>query len=230
MDATNADNADYNDGDFKPGSEWVSKQLADGLNWYLAKPVVEVSEGGEVVLGTARSLYWQSVELDRLNKRLGERRMSREGDNGLWIRLRHSRLGTDTGSGDFTSRNTTYQVGYDYTHGESDGKRLFGFAVDYRDGNTDDDTVRGDGEANRFGLTAYSTWLAYSGWYWDAVAKWGNQLVSKLLVKVGHCLSPINHIDLVVYTLVLCDQRRIYARELSTSISWSSSETFWRLH
>lgn len=173
FDATNADNADYNDGDFKPGSEWVSKQFADGLNWYLAKPVVEVSEGGEVVLGTARSLYWQSVELDRLNKRLGERRMSREGDNGLWIRLRHSRLGTDTGSGDFTSRNTTYQVGYDYTHAESDGKRLFGFAVDYRDGNTDYDTVRGDGEANRFGLTAYSTWLADSGWYWDAVAKWG---------------------------------------------------------
>lgn len=172
FDATNADNADYNDGKFKPGSEWVSKQFADGLNWYLAKPVVEVSEGGEVVLGTARSLYWQSVELDRLNKRLGERRMSREGDNGLWIRLRHSRLGTDTGSGDFTSRNTTYQVGYDYTHTESDGKRLFGFAVDYRDGNNDYDTVRGDGEANRFGLTAYSTWLADSGWYWDAVAKW----------------------------------------------------------
>lgn len=173
FDATNADNADYNDGKFKPGSEWVSKQFADGLNWYLAKPVVEVSEGGEVVLGTARSLYWQSVELDRLNKRLGERRMSREDDNGLWIRLRHSRLGTDTGSGDFTSRNTTYQVGYDYTHAESDGKRLFGFAVDYRDGNTDYDTVRGDGEANRFGLTAYSTWLADSGWYWDAVAKCG---------------------------------------------------------
>lgn len=179
------DNADYNAGSpFKPGSEWVDKHFVGGLNWYLAKPIVEVSEGGQVVLGTARSLYWQSIELDRLNKRLGERRMSREGENGLWIRLRHSSLGTDTGNGDFSSSNTTYQVGYDYARHESDGQRLFGLAIDYRDGNTDYESIRGDGEANRVGLTAYTTWLGESGWYWDAVAKWG---------RLAHRFDIVNH-------------------------------------
>ena len=184
-DATNPDNADYNEGSaFKPGAQWVDTQFAEGLNWYLAKPIVEVSEGGQVVLGTARSLYWQSIELDRLNKRLGERRMSREGENGLWIRLRHSSLGTDTGNGDFSSSNTTYQVGYDYARHESDGQRLFGLAIDYRDGNTDYESIRGDGEANRVGLTAYTTWLGESGWYWDAVAKWG---------RLAHRFDIVNH-------------------------------------
>lgn len=184
-DATNPDNADYNEGSaFKPGAQWVDTQFAEGLNWYLAKPIVEVSEGGQVVLGTARSLYWQSIELDRLNKRLGERRMSREGENGLWIRLRHSSLGTDTGNGDFSSSNTTYQVGYDYARHESDGQRLFGLAIDYRDGNTDYESIRGDGKANRVGLTAYTTWLGESGWYWDAVAKWG---------RLAHRFDIVNH-------------------------------------
>ena len=73
-----------------------------------------LSDAGSALLATARGTYWTSVEIDRLTNRMGDARYANNGEDGLWIRLRQSRLGTDTGEGDFKSDNTVYQMGYDH--------------------------------------------------------------------------------------------------------------------
>ena len=161
----------------KPGEAWVDDHYDDenAQNWYLVrdKSADENSDGGEAVLATARAAYWNAVEIDRLNKRLGDARHADGGTDGFWVRVRNDRIGTDAGVGDFRSRNYAYQFGYDHTKKEDDGKRLFGAALDYMDGNTTYRNVDGTGATDRFGVTAYMTWFGDDGWYYDVVGKWG---------------------------------------------------------
>ncbi|MDU5054217.1 MAG: autotransporter outer membrane beta-barrel domain-containing protein [Sutterella wadsworthensis] len=130
------------------------------------------SSSGEAIISMARGTYWQSIDLDRLNKCMGDRRMA-EGDNGLWVRLRHDRIGTNTGMADFRAKDTTYQMGYEHTWTTATGKRMAGIAIDYRDGDIDYRALSGDGTNNRVGLTGYYTWLGDNGWYTDLVARFG---------------------------------------------------------
>lgn len=173
-DQANSENANYNAGDGKPGTEWADSVFGDaGTNWYLDKVIVTPSKPAKVIMATARRNYWQAVDMDRLNKRLGDRRLAGDEDHGLWVRMRHDRLGTNAGVGDFRSRDWTYQVGYDYSWLRDNGKQLFGLALDYKDGDTHYRNITGSGSSDRVGLTAYTTWLGNTGWYYDAVARWG---------------------------------------------------------
>ena len=167
-------NKQYNEGDAKPGNDLVNQVYGDkGTNWYLTSADLTPSTSGKVILATARHNYWQGVDMDRLNKRLGDRRLAGDEDHGLWVRMRHDRLGTNAGVGDFRSRDWTYQVGYDYSWKRDGGQQLFGFALDYKDADTHYRSVTGTGSSDRVGLTAYTTWLGETGWYYDAVARVG---------------------------------------------------------
>lgn len=163
----------------KPGETYVDtvygSNREEAQNWYLVrdKSGDSTSDGGETILATARATYWNAVEIDRLNKRLGDARHADGGTDGFWVRVRNDRIGTDAGVGDFRSRNYAYQFGYDHTKKEDDGKRLFGAALDYMDGNTTYRDVEGTGATDRFGVTAYMTWLGDDGWYYDLIGKWG---------------------------------------------------------
>lgn len=174
------EDGEYNGEDLdlsKPGNDWVDDHYAaeDAQNWYLVRDqsLDETSNTGETILATARSAYWNAIEIDRLNKRLGDARHAEGGTEGFWIRVRNDRIGTDRSTGNFRSRNYAYQFGYDHSKREDDGKRLFGAALDYMDGNTTYRDVEGTGATDRFGLTAYMTWLGDNGWYYDLVGKWG---------------------------------------------------------
>lgn len=167
-------NKQYNEGDAKPGNDLVNQVYGDkGTNWYLTTADLTPSTSGKVILATARHNYWQAVDMDRLNKRLGDRRLAGDEDHGLWVRMRHDRLGTNAGMGDFRSRDWNYQVGYDYSWKRDGGQQLFGFALDYKDADTHYRSVTGTGSSDRVGLTAYTTWLGETGWYYDAVARVG---------------------------------------------------------
>ena len=182
-DTTVSDADDTYDGkDFntdKPGETYVDtvygSNKEEAQNWYLVrdKSGDSTSDGGESILATARATYWNAVEIDRLNKRLGDARHADGGTDGFWVRVRNDRIGTDAGVGDFRSRNYAYQFGYDHSKQESDGRRLFGAALDYMDGNTTYRNVEGTGATDRFGVTAYMTWFGDDGWYYDVVGKWG---------------------------------------------------------
>ena len=178
---------DIENGDtHKPGEEVVNEVFYEnGTNWYIGytdqisgeDPVnpghSEISDAGSALLATARGTYWTSVEIDRLTNRMGDARYANNGEDGLWIRLRQSRLGTDTEEGDFKSDNTVYQVGYDHAFQRDGGRQLVGIAFDYMDTDLDYKGISGEGNTDRYGITAYTTWLADNGFYVDVVGKWG---------------------------------------------------------
>lgn len=179
-------------GTYRPGNDCASDEYgSEGTNWYIAdvtaeeaetedggadgqaaKPVHTLSDAGRAVLGAARSLYWNAIDMDRLAKRLGEARHAK-GDDGLWLRVRYDSVGTSSGRGDFDSSAATWQAGLDRAFSRSGGRLLAGAAVDWRDADVDFSGLTGDGDTRRFGVKAYATWLGESGAYADLVAQWG---------------------------------------------------------
>ena len=63
-----------------------------------------------------------------LTKRMGEARYLNDEENeGMWVRLRHDRIGKDDA---FRSQNTMYEIGYDVKQECDNGERRVGMAID----------------------------------------------------------------------------------------------------
>lgn len=171
---------DYNGDSFdknKPGSDYVDKVYGgtDAQNVYIVRKSVtkeNQSDAGKTIINMSRANYKNAIYMDRLNKRMGEMRyVNGEEEQGLWVRLRHDRIGQ---SGDFRSMNTMYEVGYDVKQPTDNGEHRIGMAIDYMRGSTTYDDIMGKGETKRYGLWLYDTWLGEKGHYVDYVAKWGH--------------------------------------------------------
>lgn len=132
----------------------------------------ELSDAGKTVVAMSKVNYSNAVYMDRLNKRLGEARyINNEEDQGMWVRLRHDRIGK---SDEFRSMNTMYELGYDEKQECDNGERRVGAAIDYMDGSSEYTGVGGSGDVSRKGIWLYDTWLGNKGHYADYVAKWGH--------------------------------------------------------
>ena len=132
----------------------------------------EISDTGKTILNMSRANYSNAIYMDRLNKRLGEARyINSEEDEGMWVRIRHDRIGKDDA---YRSQNTMYELGYDQKQECDNGERRVGFAIDYMHGDTGYDQIAGKGEIDRYGLWLYDTWMGDKGHYVDYVAKWGH--------------------------------------------------------
>ena len=95
----------------------------------------ELSDAGKTVVAMSKVNYSNAVYMDRLNKRLGEARyINNEEDQGMWVRLRHDRIGK---SDEFRSMNTMYELGYDEKQECDNGERRVGAAIDYMDGRSE---------------------------------------------------------------------------------------------
>lgn len=177
---------DYNGDNFdvdKPGNSYVENVYGeangaddiDSQNLYLVRDSSKdagVSDSGATIINMSRANYKNAIYMDRLNKRMGEMRyVNGEEEQGLWVRLRHDRIGQ---SGDFRSMNTMYEVGYDVKQPTDNGEHRIGMAIDYMRGSTTYDDIMGKGETKRYGLWLYDTWLGEKGHYVDYVAKWGH--------------------------------------------------------
>lgn len=103
---------------------------------------------------------WRN-ELNSLSKRMGELRDSPAGV-GTWVRL----YGSENELNSITARNTTVQVGADYSIGDW----KVGVAVNYTDG--DADFSAGSGDNENYGIAIYGTWLSESGQFVDLLAKY----------------------------------------------------------
>lgn len=172
------ENEGYNGGtefdEVKPGDEYVDKNYADATNWLLAKDSSgdKVSDAGKTIINMSKVNYNNAIYMDRLNKRLGEARyISPEDEQGMWVRIRHDRIGKDDA---FRSQNTMYEMGYDVKQDCDNGERRVGMAIDYMDGKAEYTGIAGDGDVKRYGLWLYDTWLGEKGHYVDYVAKWGH--------------------------------------------------------
>lgn len=142
-------------------------------NWYITRvKSQEMSDAGKTMLNMSRANYSNAIYMDRLNKRLGEARyINSEEDEGMWVRIRHDRIGKDDA---YRSQNTMYELGYDQKQECDNGERRVGMAIDYMHGDTGYDQIAGKGEIDRYGLWLYDTWMGDKGHYADYVAKWGH--------------------------------------------------------
>ena len=130
------------------------------------------SNAGKAALNMSRANYSNAIYMDRLNKRLGEARyISPEDEQGMWVRIRHDRIGKDDA---FRSQNTMYEMGYDVKQEVDNGERRIGMAIDYMDGKAEYSGIAGEGDVKRYGLWLYDTWTGNKGHYVDYVAKWGH--------------------------------------------------------
>ena len=147
----------------------------DSKNLYLVRDSSKdagKSDSGATIINMSRANYKNAIYMDRLNKRMGEMRyVNGEEEQGLWVRLRHDRIGQ---SGDFRSMNTMYEIGYDVKQPVDSGERRIGMAIDYMRGSTTYDDIMGKGETKRYGLWLYDTWLGEKGHYTDYIVKWGH--------------------------------------------------------
>ena len=135
---------------------------------------IEFNEQGEPVITYMRNtnmedfgslaalsiVNWRN-ELNSLSKRMGELRDSPAGI-GTWVRL----YGSENELGSITARNTTIQIGSDYSIGDW----KVGVAVNYTDG--DADFAAGSGDNKNYGIALYGTWLSESGQFVDLMAKY----------------------------------------------------------
>lgn len=142
-------------------------------NWYITKVSgQDLSDPGKTVVNMSKVNYSNAVYMDRLNKRLGEARyINTEEDQGMWVRMRHDRIGKDN---EFRIMNTMYELGYDEKQECDNGERRVGAAIDYMDGSSEYTGVGGSGDVSRKGIWLYDTWLGDKGHYSDFVAKWGH--------------------------------------------------------
>lgn len=142
------------------------------LNYKLIDMHTEYSDTGKAIIATSRANYSNAIYMDRLNKRLGEARyINSEEDEGMWVRIRHDRIGKDDA---YRSQNTMYELGYDQKQECDNGERRVGMAIDYMHGDTGYNDIAGKGEIDRYGLWLYDTWMGYKGHYADYVAKLGH--------------------------------------------------------
>ena len=138
----------------------------------IARAGEEISDTGKTILNMSRANYSNAIYMDRLNKRLGEARyINSEEDEGMWVRIRHDRIGKDNA---YRSQNTMYELGYDQKQECDNGERRVGMAIDYMHGDTGYNDIAGKGEIDRYGLWLYDTWMGDKGHYADYVAKWGH--------------------------------------------------------
>ena len=142
-------------------------------NWYITSVKgQDISDGGKTVVNMSKVNYSNAVYMDRINKRLGEARyINTEEDQGMWVRMRHDRIGKDN---EFRIMNTMYELGYDEKQECDNGERRVGAAIDYMDGSSEYTGVGGSGDVSRKGIWLYDTWLGDKGHYSDFVAKWGH--------------------------------------------------------
>ena len=131
----------------------------------------ELSDAGKTVVNMSKVNYSNAVYMDRLNKRMGEARYI-DGDDGLWVRMRHDRIGKDNA---FRSMNTMMELGYDRkVQSQKNGEHRWGVAFDYMRGTADYTNVMGSGDVRRAGVWLYDTWLGDKGHYTDYVVKYGH--------------------------------------------------------
>lgn len=176
-DSADEENKSYNGESFnedKPGNAFIEDNYSqdNSLNWYLVKNDDEdtLSDAGQTVIDMSRVNYSNAVYMDRLNKRMGEARYI-DGDDGLWVRLRHDRIGKEDA---FRSMNTMFELGYDRkVQDQKDGEHRRGVAFDYMRGEANYTNVTGSGDVRRAGVWLYDTWLGDKGHYSDYVLKYG---------------------------------------------------------
>lgn len=166
--------------DYKPIVDQNVKDTDEsqyGNNWYLVGIAAQNTPTTETAIGAATVDYATAtarLEIDSLNKRLGELRNYDTAEKGAWVRFKGGEM---RGSDDtyFKNKYRFYQIGYDAkenTNEEEDGRWHKGFAIHYTDGESS--YLNGKGENDSRGISLYAGWEGNKGHYADYVLKYSH--------------------------------------------------------
>lgn len=155
----------------------VTDDSINGNNWYLVGIAAQNTPTTETAIGAATVDYATAtarLEIDSLNKRLGELRNYDTAEKGAWVRFKGGEM---RGSDDtyFKNKYRFYQIGYDAkenTNEEEDGRWHKGFAIHYTDGESS--YLNGKGENDSRGISLYAGWEGNKGHYADYVLKYSH--------------------------------------------------------
>ncbi|MFJ4347210.1 autotransporter outer membrane beta-barrel domain-containing protein [Pseudomonas sp. NPDC089401] len=156
-------------------------------DWYLVQdtstgPIVSPSAQAAIGLFSAAPTVWYG-ELSTLRSRMGELRDGRD-QGGAWLRTYGNRYQISTA--DQVNYKQTQQgisFGVDMPLPSADGQWLVGVMGGYSD-STLNMELGSDGRVDSYYLGLYSTWLASSGFYVDAVIK-ANRFANKADVRMS---------------------------------------------
>ncbi len=165
-----SENSTYNNGDKKPGDEYVKDNFQGGENWYLTRnDKGGTSDIGDTILETAKSNYAYAVYMDNLNKRLGDMSFV-NGMDGLWVRLRNDRVGEDN---QYRLHNYMTQIGYDKEYTMDNGLEYRGIAFEYGKGDMKYKELDAKADMERYLVTLYDTRVRDNGVYTDYLLRGG---------------------------------------------------------
>ena len=167
-------NAGENQTEYGEGS-WTYLQHQDwhekNVNWFITD--AGTSESDPAVVGTsvfgANLGYLMATAMETMRDRRGEAVYNGSQDDGWWIRYTHNNFGMD----DFDAETDGFQMGYEYAESTEDGRVMKGLALDVARADVDYSIGDGKSEANRYRLSAYRTYLADNGFYFDLVGRAG---------------------------------------------------------
>lgn len=128
-----------------------------GTNWYISGIDKKLSAVSDTVLANAGVNYATAtarLEIDSLNKRLGELRNDQQ-ENGIWLRYKGGEMKSKDTS-HFKNQYHFYQLGYDNKDEYENGIWTKGIAAHYLDGKSEFDYGAGDNKS--YGGSLYSSW------------------------------------------------------------------------
>ncbi|MDL2059846.1 autotransporter outer membrane beta-barrel domain-containing protein [Mesosutterella sp. AGMB02718] len=145
-----------------------------GTNWYIVGLQKDPTPAADVVIADASLNYAAAtsfLELDTLNKRMGEIRRYGAGTAGVWVRTKAGRM-TSNANGSFRNNYQFYQLGADYAFRpkNSSGTFILGGAVHTTD--NDPKFTNGSGDLDSVGASLYLSWSNDAGCYADVIGKY----------------------------------------------------------
>ena len=121
----------------------------NGTKWFVNRLTLKKSSAALAMTGAGYAAYDAAIEMDRRDQRLLQ--AVKDDASGLWIRARHGERGV---SGQYTYQLNGATVGFDRNLSDINTLNI---AFTYEDGDTDFESVKGNGDMKRYELAVYDT-------------------------------------------------------------------------
>ena len=142
---------------------WV-ESFVDGTKWFIQRVNMTQPSAALAMTGAGFAAYDAALEMDRRDRRLLQ--TFKDETTGLWVRARHGERGVDS---QYNYQLDGAAVGIDRTLSDT---ASLGMSFSYEQGDTDFESVRGNGDMKRYELAIYNTY-DYGAPYIDLVGRLG---------------------------------------------------------
>lgn len=161
--------------DYEPiiAADYTGDASAFGRNWYFVDVKRHETPTADTAIAQAALDYAAAtarLEIDSLNKRLGELR-DYDAPEGFWFRYKRGEMEGDGAY--FKDKYNFYQLGWDRKR-ETDRRGVWRYGLAAHYGDNSADYAKGSGSIDSFGASVYAGWTGKLGHYADFVLKYSH--------------------------------------------------------